>query len=61
MNKEADEYLIQQLMFKATGANIHKVKSKICAYRQMIEMNMEKEAKELETKFRIFIATGELI
>lgn len=66
-----DEGLIQEVQMKATGANIHKVISKMTAYQNSIEalksiyeedarnriMNI---AKRAEKSLRIFTTTGRL-
>jgi hypothetical protein len=66
-----DEGLIQEVQMKATGANIHKVISKITAYKYCIEAleSIYEEdtrnriiiiAKRAEKALRVFIVTGRL-
>jgi hypothetical protein len=66
-----DEGLIQEVQMKATGANIHKVISKITAYKYCIdslESIYEEDtrnrildiARRVEKSLRMFIITGRL-
>ena len=50
-----DEALIRQTQLKATGANIHAVKTLIALYRLMHAIGREQEAHEFERELRRFV------
>ena len=71
MNIILDEGLIQEVQMKATGANIHKVISKMTAYQNSIEAlesiyeedvrdGLINIAKRAEKSLRVFTVTGRL-
>lgn len=50
-----DERLVSQAQLKATGANIHAVKTVIALYRLMDAVGRQREAHDVERELRTFV------